>query len=74
MKNFTCWNAASVSETVFVDIGALSRSTDAVFLAAHTPARVAHLRGPEEMVGSGGGEAQVLGALWLMSARTPATL
>ena len=63
MEKFTCWNAASVSETVFTDIGALSRSTDAVFLAAHTPARVTHHRGPEEMVGAGGGEAQVLAAL-----------
>ena len=63
MEKFTCWNAASVSETVFTDIGALSRSTDAVFLAAHTPARVMHLRGPEEPVGTGGGEAQVLAAL-----------
>ena len=63
MERFTCWNAASVSETVFIDIGALSRSTDAVFLAAHTPARVKHLRGPEESVGTGGGEAQVLAAL-----------
>jgi hypothetical protein len=63
MEKFTCWNAASVSETVFTDIGALSRSTDAVFLAAHTPARVMHLRGPEEPVGMGGGEAQVLAAL-----------
>ena len=63
MEKFTCWNAASVSETVFIDIGALSRSSDAVFLAAHTPARVRHLRGPEEHVGTGGGEAQVLAAL-----------
>ena len=63
MEKFTCWNAASVSETVFIDIGALSRSTDAVFLAAHTPARVRHLRGPKEHVGIGGGEAQVLDAL-----------
>jgi hypothetical protein len=63
MERFTCWNAASVSETVFIDIGALSRSTDAVFLAAHTPARVRHLHGPEEHVGTGGGEAQVLAAL-----------
>lgn len=63
MEKFTCWDAASVSETVFIDIGALSRSTDAVFLAAHTPARVRHLRGPKEHVGTGGGEAQVLSAL-----------
>lgn len=63
MDKFTCWNAASVSETVFIDIGALSRSSDAVFLAAHTPARVRHLRGPKEHVGAGGGEAQVLDAL-----------
>ena len=63
MEKFTCWNAASVSETVFIDIGALSRSTDAVFLAAHTPARVKHLHGPEGLVGTGGGETQVLAAL-----------
>jgi hypothetical protein len=63
MDRFTCWNPASVGETIFTDIGALSRSTDAVFLAAHTPARVMHLRGPEEPVGTGGGEAQVLAAL-----------
>jgi hypothetical protein len=64
MEKFTCWNSASVSETVFTDIGALSRSTDAVFLAAHTPARVMHLRGPEGPVTTGGGgEAQVLAAL-----------
>ena len=63
MEKFTCWNAASVSETVFIDIGALSRSTDAVFLAAHTPARVMHLRGPEEVVSADAGEAQVLGTL-----------
>jgi hypothetical protein len=63
MEKFTCWDTASVSETVFTDIGALSRSTDAVFLAAHTPARVTHHRGPEEIVGIGGGEAQVLAAL-----------
>lgn len=63
MEKFTCWSPASVGETVFTDIGALSRSTDAVFLAAHTPARVMHLRGPEEPVGTGGGEAQVLAAL-----------
>ena len=63
MEKFTCWTAASVSETVFTDIGALSRSTDAVFLAAHTPARVMHRRGPEEPTGTGGGEAQVLAAL-----------
>ena len=63
MEKFTCWSAASVSETVFTDIGALSRSSDAVFLAAHTPARVMHLRGPGETIGAGGGEAQVLAAL-----------
>lgn len=63
MEKFTCWNAASVSETVFTDIGALSRSTDAVFLAAHTPARVTHHRGPQEMADAGGGETQVLAAL-----------
>jgi len=63
MDKFTCWSAASVGETVFTDIGALSRSTDAVFLAAHTPARVTHLRGPQEIAGVGGGEAQVLDAL-----------
>ena len=63
MKNFTCWSDFSVSETVFTDIGALSRSSDAVFLAAHTPARVMHLRGPEEPAGTGGGEVQVLAAL-----------
>jgi hypothetical protein len=62
MEKFTCWDASSVSETVFTDIGALSTSTDAVFLAAHTPARVRHDRGPE-VEDTGGGEAQVLSAL-----------
>jgi hypothetical protein len=63
MEKFTCWRPASVSETVFTDIGALSRSSDAVFLAAHTPSRVTHLRGPGETIGAGGGETQVLAAL-----------
>ncbi len=47
---------------MFIDIGALSTSTDAVFLAAHTPARVTH-EGPQVEDDSGGGEAQVLSAL-----------
>jgi hypothetical protein len=61
MEKFTCWEASSISETVFIDIGALSTSTDAVFLAAHTPARVRH-QGPH-VEAVGGGEVQVLSAL-----------
>ena len=69
MEKFTCWNASSVSETVFIDIGALSTSTDAVFLAAHTPARVTH-QGPQ-VEDAGGGEAQVLSALLADVGRHP---
>lgn len=62
MAKFRCWSAGSVSRTVFSDIGALSGNADAVFLAAHTPVKLEHRKGPE--LGSvGSGEAQVLDAL-----------
>jgi hypothetical protein len=62
MAKFRCWSAESVATTVFSDIGALSGTADAVFLAAHTPVELAHRKGPE--IGSTeSGEAQVLAAL-----------
>lgn len=62
MARFRCWSAESVSRTVFSDIGALSGSADAVFLAAHTPVELEHRKGPE-LNPSESGEAQVLAAL-----------
>jgi hypothetical protein len=62
MQAFRCWSAESVAETVFSDIGALSGDADAVFLAAHTPVRLEHLKGSEIAVHQSG-ERQVLDAL-----------
>ncbi|NJC70848.1 hypothetical protein HC031_14140 [Planosporangium thailandense] len=62
MKGFRCWNAGSVRQTVYSDIGALPSDADAVFLAAHTPVTLAHPRG-EELPGATSGERQVLDAL-----------
>ncbi|SFB52835.1 hypothetical protein SAMN05216266_11695 [Amycolatopsis marina] len=62
MKNFRCWTLESVSKTVYSDIGQLPADADAVFLAAHTPMILSHLRG-EELPDAGSGEEQVLSAL-----------
>jgi hypothetical protein len=42
MTGFRCWTGRDVRETVYSDIGALSISADAVFLAAHTPMEIHH--------------------------------
>lgn len=62
MKSFRCWTARSVGETVHSDIGALVESADALFLAAHTPMDLEHLKGVEFELG-GSGESKVLEAL-----------
>jgi hypothetical protein len=62
MAKFRCWSALSVRETVFSDIGAQPRDTDALFMAAHTPMELDHPLGGE-VRGDGSGEHQVLGAL-----------
>jgi hypothetical protein len=62
MKRFVCWGERAVGETIFIDIGALPTSYDSLFLAAHTPVRVAHLVGPE-VSSSAAGEVQILEAL-----------
>jgi hypothetical protein len=62
MKNFLCWTAAAVRDTVYSDIGALPSDADAVFLAAHTPMVLRHQRGAEPS-SQGPGEHQVLQAL-----------
>lgn len=62
MTGFRCWGAESIGETVFSDIGALSGDADALFLAAHTPVKLEHVKGPETETGISG-EAQVLASL-----------
>ncbi|ONI83417.1 hypothetical protein ALI22I_33425 [Saccharothrix sp. ALI-22-I] len=62
MKTFRCWTAESVRQTVFSDIGAMPTDTDAVFMAAHTPMVLEHLRGSEIRDGDTG-ERRVLNAL-----------
>ncbi len=51
MKGFRCWSADSVRRTIYSDIGALSGDADAVFLAAHTPTVLGHVRGPDVVTG-----------------------
>jgi hypothetical protein len=62
MAGFRCWEAGSVRQTVYSDIGALPGDAEAVFLAAHTPMSLSHQRG-EEVVDGSGGERDVLKAL-----------
>lgn len=62
MKGFRCWSSASVGQTVYSDIGALPSDADAVFLAAHTPMSLSHVKGPE-ISSTAFGERNVLGAL-----------
>lgn len=62
MRAFRCWSLESVGKTVYSDIGQLPANADALFLAAHTPMALSHLRG-EELPGHGSGEEQVLHAL-----------
>lgn len=62
MKGFRCWSAGSVGQTVYSDIGALPSDADAVFLAAHTPMTLSHLKG-EEPPDAASGERQVLETL-----------
>lgn len=62
MATDRCWSAESVAQTVFSDIGALAGNADAIFLAAHTPVKLDHRKGPEIDAGLSG-EAQVLAAL-----------
>lgn len=45
MKRFRCWDAATVQQTVFGDIGSLGLDADAVFLAAHSSVDVDHTKG-----------------------------
>lgn len=61
MEKSRCWTAQSVRETVFSDIGAQPRDTDALFMAAHTPMELEHRLGGE-VPGDGSGERQVLNA------------
>ncbi|WP_035306258.1 ATP-binding protein [Actinokineospora inagensis] len=61
-EGFRCWTAESVRETVYSDIGALPSEADALFLAAHTPMSLVHLRGTE-IVDGDGSERDVLKAL-----------
>lgn len=62
MQKFRCWTAQSVRETVFSDIGAQPRDTDALFMAAHTPMELEHRLGGE-VPGGGSGARRVLNAL-----------
>lgn len=62
MEKFRCWSGETVGQTVFSDIGALASDADAVFLAAHTPVVLDHVKGPE-VDEKASGEAQVLDAL-----------
>ncbi|TMQ95289.1 ATP-binding protein [Actinomadura soli] len=62
MRGFRCWSAPSVRETVYSDIGALPSSADAVFLAAHSPMTLDHLKG-ERQPDAGLDERQVLACL-----------
>lgn len=62
IEKFRCWSGESVGQTVFPDIGALASDSDAVFLAAHTPVDLEHIKGPEVDPGKSG-EVQVLDAL-----------
>ncbi|MGW6442600.1 AAA family ATPase [Lentzea sp. NPDC055074] len=61
MKQFRCWSAQSVRDTVFSDIGAMPTDTDALFMAAHTTMELEHRDGVE--VTGATGEEQVLRAL-----------
>jgi Cdc6-like AAA superfamily ATPase len=58
---YVCWTAARVQESVHGDIATLGLNADAVFLAAHVPMGVTHLRGTSVMAESG--EGMVLQAL-----------
>lgn len=62
MKTFRCWSVDSVGKTVYSDIGQLPADADAVFLAAHTPMVISHLRGTE-LLGANSDEQLVLDAL-----------
>jgi hypothetical protein len=62
MKKFACWGPSAIADTVFIDIGALPVSMDPLFLAAHTPSRVAHLEGPS-LSDASGGEQQIFESL-----------
>lgn len=62
MKGFRCWTNADVRQTVYSDIGALPSDADAVFLAAHTPMVVSHVKG-EQLPADGSDERQALAAL-----------
>jgi hypothetical protein len=62
MQGFRCWSAEGVAETVYSDIGLLTESADALFLAAHSPIELEHRRGAELGLASSG-EAKVLEAL-----------
>ncbi|MCP9274059.1 ATP-binding protein [Mycolicibacterium arenosum] len=62
MKEFRCWSASNVAQTVFSDIGALTGDADSVFLAAHTPTALDHRTGAE-LGGGRSGEQKVLEAL-----------
>ncbi|MGW4520178.1 hypothetical protein [Amycolatopsis sp. NPDC004378] len=62
MQGFRCWHADAVGKTVYSDIGALPGDADAVFLAAHSPMSLTHVRGAEVVDGDGS-ERDVLEAL-----------
>ena len=62
MRGARCWSAQSVAETVYSDIGLLTESADALFLAAHSPIELEHRKGAELGLANSG-EAKVLEAL-----------
>ncbi len=62
MSRFRCWSAESIASTVFSDIGALPGDADAIFLAAHTPMALDHVKG-EQLADGIAGEQLVLEAL-----------